>query len=120
MEGNDILRSRLDGSKSAVQNILFYYITTLIDCGVEDPKQKVASEIGEMIELSAEQAMYVKSNVSSDNKIVEGLSSSIGLLEEMEKSGQIDKESIRIVISLLSAIKKSCESYQKNNGGKDE
>lgn len=117
---DDILKSRLEGSKVAVQHILFYYITTLIDCGVEDPKQVVATEIGDMIELSTEQAVYVKSNISSDIKIVEGLSSSIGLLEGMEKSGQIDQEAINIVISLLNAIKHSCEIYRKNSGNEDE
>lgn len=115
MEGNDILKSRLESSKAAVQNMLFYYITTLIDCGVKDPKQKIATEISGMIDLSEEQAMYVKSNISLDSKILEGLSSSIDLLKDMEKSGKIDQESISIVINLLSVIKDSCEKWKEGD-----
>lgn len=112
MEGNDILKGRLESSKAAVQNMLFYYITTLIDCGVKDPKQKIATEISEMIDLSEEQAMYVQSNISLDSKILGGLSSSIDLLKSMEKANKIDQESIGIVISLLTAIKDSCEKWK--------
>lgn len=114
MEGNDMLKSRLEASKGAVQNMLFYYITTLMDCGVADPKQKIASEICEMIDLSAEQAAFVKSNIALNSKILEGLLSSISLLEEMEKAGQIDKESINIVISLLSAIRDSYDKWKES------
>lgn len=112
MEGNDILKSRLESSKAAVQNMLFYYITTLIDCGVKDPKQKIATEIGEMIDMSEEQAMFVQSNISLDSNILKGLSSSIDLLKNMERAGKIDQESIGIVINLLTAIKDSCEKWK--------
>lgn len=101
---------RLAGAKTGIQNMLFYYLTALVDSGVEDPKQYIATEIGKMIDLSEEQVMYIKGNMALSNKMLESLSSSIDLLVNMEKSQKIDAESLNIAIGLLKEIQKSCSS----------
>lgn len=97
--------SRITGAKQSVQNMLFYYISALIDSGVKDVKQYIASEIGDMIDLSEEQVSYVQSHISNENKVVENLSSSIALLEGMEKTGKLDLEAIKIVKGILGIMK---------------
>ena len=103
------------GAKNGVQNMLFYYLTSLMDNGVKDPKQHIATEIGKMIDLSEEQVLYVKANMALENKILESLLSAIQLLENMETSNKIDIESIRIVIGLLTAIKDSYDKISKES-----
>ena len=98
--------SKVTGAKQGVQNMLFYYISALMDNGVQDVKQYIASEISSMIDLSGEQATYVKSHILNDNKVVDNLSSSIALLDNMEKTGKLDLESIRIVKGILSIMEK--------------
>ena len=98
--------SKVTGAKQGVQNMLFYYISALMDNGVQDVKQYIASEISSMIDLSEEQATYVKSHILNDNKVVDNLSSSIALLDNMEKTGKLDLESIRIVKGILSIMEK--------------
>lgn len=99
---------RLTGARAGIQNMLFYYLTALVDNGVQDPKQYIATEIGKMIDLSEEQVMYVKGNMALSNKMLESLSSSIDLLVNMEKAQKIDIESLNISIGLLKEIQKSC------------
>lgn len=100
------MNSKVTGAKQGVQNMLFYYISALMDSGVQDVKQYVASEISSMIDLSEEQATYVKSHILNDNKVVDNLSSSIALLDNMEKTGKLDLESIRIVKGILNIMEK--------------
>ena len=97
--------SRLLGAKDGVQNMLFYYLTALIDNGVKDPKQHIATEIGKMIDLSEEQVTYVKANVRLQGKLPESLTSSIDILKNMKS---FDEEAVNIVVGLLTAIKDSC------------
>lgn len=112
--------SKILGAKTGVQNMLFYYLTALINNGIKDPKQRIATEIGDMINLSEEQVAYVKGNIALENKILESISSSIGLLSNMEKTEQIDIESIHIVISLLDMIKTACsKAIKMQEGDKD-
>lgn len=100
--------SRITGAKHSVQTMMFYYLSALIGT-VEDPKQHIATEMGKMIDLSEEQIQYVKMNVANDNKMLDNLSSSISLLENMEKTGQLDLESIGIVKGILEIMKGQCE-----------
>lgn len=99
---------RLAGAKAGIQNMLFYYLTALVDNGIDDPKQYIATEIGKMINLSEEQVMYVKGNVALENKFLESLSSSINLLANIEKNKKLDIESINISIGLLKEIQRKC------------
>lgn len=100
--------SRITGAKHSVQTMMFYYLSSLIG-SVEDPKQYIATELGKMIDLSEEQIQYVKMNVTNDNKMLDNLSSSIALLENMEKTGKLDLESVGIVKQILEIMKQQCE-----------
>lgn len=114
--------SKVSGAKQGVQTMLFYYLSSLIGT-VEDPKQYIATEMGEMINLSEEQIQYVKMNTAQDNKMLENLSSSISLLENMEKTNTLDLESIGIVKKILkimeSQCKKTLDDYSEIVGDKD-
>lgn len=101
--------SRTASAKNGVQTMLFYYLTSLIECGVKDPKQRIATEIGSMIDLSEEQYAYVMAHTALNNKAVEMLSTSVSLLERMEKSKSIDAEAIHIVTELVKSVKEQCE-----------
>lgn len=105
--------SRTTSAKNGVQTMLFYYLTALIECGVKDPKQHIATEISKMIDLSEEQYAYVMAHTSLENKSVEMLSTSIKLLEKMEQDGSIDTEAIHIVTEMVKKIKEQCENAIK-------
>ena len=92
--------------------MMYYYLSALIG-SVEDPKQYIATELGKMIDLSEEQIQYVKLNVANDNKMLDNLSSSIALLESMEKAEKLDLESVRIVKQILEIMKEQCEQTLK-------
>lgn len=94
---------RLSGARNGVETMLFYMFIEAFD-KYEDPKQYIATEMVKMIELSEEQAMYVKSAIATDNKVFESLSSSIELLKNMRKQNTIDIDSMNIVIDILSNI----------------
>lgn len=100
--------NKISGAKNGLQTMLFYYLYSLIG-NVEDPKQYIATEMGKMINLSEEQIQYVKMNVANDNKLLENLSSSICLLDNIEKTGKLDIESIKIVKGILEIMKNQCE-----------
>lgn len=100
--------NRMNGAKAGIQKMLFYYLYSLSSIS-DDPKQQIASEIAEMIDLSEEQLQYVQANISQDNKLIENLSSSISLLEGMEKSKELDLESISIVKQILQIMIKQCK-----------
>ena len=104
--------SKITGAKHSVQTMMFYYLSALIGT-VEDPKQYIATELGKMIDLSEEQIQYVKMNVANDNKMLDNLSSSIALLESMEKTEKLDLESIGIVKKILEIMKQQCEQTLK-------
>ena len=97
--------NKMSGAKNGLQTMLFYYLYSLIG-NVEDPKQHIATEISKMIDLSEEQIQYVQSHISTEGKLVESLSSSIQLLENMEKTGKLDLESISIVKNTLQIMTK--------------
>ena len=99
--------NKMSGAKNGLQTMLFYYLYSLIG-NVEDPKQYIATEIGKMIDLSEEQIQYVEMNIANDNKLLENLSSSINLLDNIEKTGKLDMESIKIVKGILEIMKKQC------------
>ena len=99
---------RTSGAKQAVQNMLFYYLTELIN--EPDPKQIIASEMGAMIDLSEDQLNYVKMQLSTKNKVIDNLSSCIELLDHMITSNKIDIESLNIVIRVLSLMKDACSA----------
>lgn len=102
------MSDKASGAKQAVQNMLFYYLTTLLD--QEDPKQIMASEMGAMIELSEEQLNYVKLQLSAKNKVLDNFETCIKLLESMVKTGELDIDSLKIVIQVLSLMKATCEA----------
>lgn len=111
--------SKISGAKHGVQTMMFYYLSSLIGT-VKDPKQHIATELGKMIDLSEEQIQYVKMNVSNDNKMLDNLSSSIALLENIEKTGKLDLESIGIVKQILEIMKGQCETALKDYAEIDE
>lgn len=92
-------------SKSAVVDMLFYHYYALIKAGETDPKQIIATELPELINLSEEQIQYVKINTLQGNNLIENLDSSIGLLSSIEESKCLDMESIKIVKSILLIMK---------------
>ena len=100
--------NKMSGAKNGLQTMLFYYLYSLIG-NVEDPKQYIATEIGKMIDLSEEQIQYVKMNIANDNKLLENLSSSIRLLDNIEKTGKLDMESIKIVKGILEIMENQCK-----------
>lgn len=93
--------NRLESAKSALRNMLFYYIAELIDQGVEDPRQRVATEIGELINLSSEQLEYIYSKLSSSVSLEDNVDMCIKLLINIEKTKKLDMESIIIVRKTL-------------------
>lgn len=99
--------NKISGARQGVQTMMFYYFSSLVGV-VEDPKQYIATEIGKMIDLSEEQVQYVKTSIANGNKITDNLSSSIALLENMEKTGKLDLESIGIVKGILTIMKDQC------------
>ena len=100
--------SRRLGAENSVQTMMFYYLSTLIG-EVEDPKQYMATKMGKMIDLSEEQIQYVKINISNNNKMLDNLSSSIALLENIEKTEKLDLESIGIVKNILKIMEEQCK-----------
>lgn len=96
--------AKISGAKQAVQTMLFYYLTTLIGV-IDDPKQYIASEMADMIDLSEDQARFVSMHIGTNAKVMESLTSSISLLEVMEKNNQYDANSVHIVKGLLTALK---------------
>ena len=100
---------RGSGAENALQSMLFYYITALIDNGVNDPKQYIATKICSMIDLAEDQSAYVKANIASRNKLLESLKSSMELLESMESSGNLDMDSLKIVKGILSNVEEGLE-----------
>lgn len=112
---------RLKGAKQGLQTMLFYYLSALIPL-VKDPKQCIATDIGKMIDLSEEQLAYVKMTIATQNRVMSSLSSSIELLEVMEKSQKLDVESLSIVKRVLNTLKDECSKAlnQYMEGGDDE
>lgn len=104
--------NRISGAKHSVQTMLFYYLSSVIGT-VPDPKQYIATEMGKMIDLSEEQIQYVKMSVANNNKMLDNLSSSIALLDNIEKTGVLDLESIGIVNGVLKLMKSQCENTLK-------
>lgn len=101
--------AKILGAKQAVQTMLFYYLTTLI--GVfDDPKRHIASEMADMIDLSEDQARFVSMHIGTNGKVMESLTSSISLLEGMEKEGRFDANTVHIVKGLLTALKEVGET----------
>ena len=100
--------NKISGAKNGLQTMLFYYLYSLIG-NVEDPKQYIITEMGKMIDLSEEQIQYVEMNIANDNKLLENLSSSICLLDNIEKTGKLDMESIKIVKGILEIMKNQCK-----------
>lgn len=115
--------NRLQSAKSALRNMLFYYIAELIDQGVEDPRQKVATEIGDLINLSSEQVEYVYSTLSSSVSLKDNVDMCIKLLINIENTKKLDIESVTIVRKTLEVFKQiiaDSKDYvlegEKNNG----
>lgn len=104
--------SKVSGAKQGVQTMLYYYLSSLIGT-VPDPKQHIATELGTMIDLSEEQIQYVKMSIAHDNKMLESLSSCVALLSNIEKTGELDLQAIRIVKKVLEAMGSQCEKALK-------
>ena len=100
--------SKVAGAKQGVQTMLFYYLSTLVGT-VQDPKQHIATEMAKMIDLSEEQLQFVLASIQNENMLIDNLSSSIALLENIEKTKKLDLESIGIVKDMLSIIKSQCK-----------
>lgn len=103
-------KNKIEGAKKGVQNMLFYLISSLIDEGISDPKQYIATEIARMITLSEEQLCYVRMNLNNENKILKSFHYCIDLLEKMKNIGKLDSESIGLVIQMLQIMQEDCKS----------
>lgn len=101
------------GAKQAVQNMLFYYLSSLMEIS-DDPKQIIASEIGAMINLSEEQIEYVKLSLASDNKVISNFNLCIQLLDNMKDKESFDLESINIIKNILSLMRDTCNKTLKD------
>lgn len=102
----------ISAQRSAVVDMLYYYIYELISNGVKDPLQVVATELPKMINCSAEQIEYVELNLNKNN-ISERLETSITLLKLMEDSNKLDKEGIVLVVKTLTDIKADFDRVAK-------
>ena len=100
--------SKISGAKHGVQTMLYYYLSSLIGT-TPDPKQVIATELGAMIDLSEEQIQYVKMSIAHDNKMLENLSSCVALLSNIEKTGELDLQSIGIVRKILEVMQSQCK-----------
>ena len=98
--------------RSAVVDMLYYYIYELISNGVKDPLRVVATELPSLINCSAEQIEYVELNVNKNN-ISERLETSITLLKLMKDNDKLDKDGIDLIIKTLSDIKGSFDKVAK-------
>ena len=105
--------NKMSRARNGLQTMLYYNLYSLIG-NVKDPKQYIATEIGKMIDLSEEQIQYIKLNLSNDNKLLENLSSSISLLDNIEKTGKLDMQSIKIVKGILEILKSQSEEILKD------
>lgn len=114
---------KVSGAKQSVQTMLFYYLSSIIGT-VPDPKQYIATELGKMIDLSEEQIRYVQMNIKNESKMLDNLSSSVQLLESIEKTGKLDLESINIVKQILLLMQEQCrtalDNFTESVGDKDE
>jgi uncharacterized protein YeeX (DUF496 family) len=99
----------ISSSQKAVEDMLFYYYYSLVRSKCPDPKQVIATELPKMINLTEDQMNYIKINCLQENKLLENLDSSIGLLSSMEGSKVLDMESIRIVKGILTVMKEQCK-----------
>lgn len=109
--------NRIAAAREGVQNMLFYYLTSLIESGVKDPKQYIATEIGKMINLSDEQRKYIEANLALEDNISKGLSQCISMLKNMENAKEIDAECFGIIVNILSRIQ---EEYSRESEDEDE
>ena len=92
---------KTEGVKRAAAKMIFYYISTLISVGDEDPRRTVATELGEMIDLSKEQVEYVLYTLdkNNDSLFLKDLDTIISLIESN------DKESIAIALQMITKIR---------------
>ena len=96
-----------NANKKALEDMLFYYLYSLIKEGAKDPVQIIATELPQMIHATEEQINYIKMNILQDNNLVDNISSSIELLRSIEESKVLDLESIQIVIRILEIMKEN-------------
>ena len=92
---------KTEGVKRAAAKMIFYYISTLISIGDEDPRRTVATELGEMIDLSKEQVEYVLYTLekNNDSLFLKDLDTIISLIESN------DEESIAIALQMITRIR---------------
>ena len=102
--------NRLDGARSNVKTMLYYYIVALMEAGDQDPKETIASQIADMIGLSEDQVAFVKDKMTQRTTLEQQLECAIELLHAIEKSKKLDIESVRIVRKLLASI---LDSYKE-------
>lgn len=103
------------GAKEGVKNMLYYYIDSLIGEGIEDPKEYIAKEIGDMINLSYEQVQYINSTLSDSISLSDNVEMCIKLLISMEKKKELDLESIVIVRKTLEIINQKLNDTKEYN-----
>lgn len=103
--------AKISGAKQAVQNMLYYYLIALQESNVKDPKKVIATEIGEMIDLSEEQVDYVNMSINEGHKITENISNCIALLHGMLANNVLDVDSVKIVTKVLEILKKNIEKF---------
>lgn len=111
-EFKDMINKEVKGAETAVQTMLFYYVSALQSVGVDDVKQYIATKIGEMINLADEQVNFTVNNLKQDGKLVDNLNNSIRLLEQMEEKKELDLESVSIIKQVLELILHDCKHIQ--------
>ena len=67
--------TNIQGCRRAVSKMLFYYVSALLEAGCADPNQIIATELGEMINLSHEQVNFAVAHVNSGFHLMDDLKS---------------------------------------------
>lgn len=106
----EVYNTEVEGAERAVEKMLIYYVSALQDAGVQDVRQYIASKICSMIQFSEAQVKFIKTNFTSEDKILDNLVNSVKLLENMEKTKELDLSSIKIIREVLNTI---IEDYKR-------
>lgn len=101
MDDTKRIDEEVKGAESAVKKMLLYYASSLQSSGVEDIKQYIATKLIDIIPFTKDQLDFIQTNLNSDNKIIENLKMSISLLKNIEKTNQLDIDSVKIVRQVL-------------------
>ena len=99
--------NKLDGARSNLKTMLYYYIVALVEAGDPDPKETICKQIADMVGLAEDQIAFVEDKLKSRTTMDQQLECAVELLQAIEKSNKLDMESVRIVKKLIQSIRAS-------------